>query len=261
MAPVRARRRHRHPRHRRCRSAVPPHHEPDGRDRRRPRRGPARRRCAGRPRVLPVPPDRARRTRNFLVSEAVRGEGAVLVDEPRRPVHDRRAPGCRLAPRDVVARGIAAEMAAQGGLPVGLDATALGADYLASASPHRHSAPPRYRLGTRTRCPSPPPRTTGWAASPPTSTGAPPSRASTPSGRSPAQACMAQIGSHPTRCSRARSSVRVPPTRSRAGQTTPQASRVRVCGVRHPPYRQLTTSEPCANRRPAPAFSRADSRA
>src|SRR5208283_3669020 len=45
-----------------------------------------------------------------LVSEAVRGEGAILVDETgRRFMAD--FPGAELAPRDVVARAIAAERA------------------------------------------------------------------------------------------------------------------------------------------------------
>jgi L-aspartate oxidase len=44
-------------------------------------------------------------------------------------------PDAELAPRDIVARGIAVEMAAQGGTPVFLDATALGAEFLASRFP------------------------------------------------------------------------------------------------------------------------------
>ncbi|WP_349427895.1 L-aspartate oxidase [Microbacterium sp. LWS13-1.2] len=60
---------------------------------------------------------------SFLVSEAVRGEGATLVDEHgRRFVFDAHPDG-ELAPRDVVARAIAGQMEAQGGRPVLLDAT------------------------------------------------------------------------------------------------------------------------------------------
>ena len=70
-----------------------------------------------------------------LVSEAVRGEGATLLDvEGRRFMTDLH-PDAELAPRDVVARGIASTMAAQGGAPVRLDATALGADFLARRFP------------------------------------------------------------------------------------------------------------------------------
>ena len=47
----------------------------------------------------------------FLITEAVRGAGARLVDEQRRPFMDRYDPEWKdLAPRDVVARGIHAEM-------------------------------------------------------------------------------------------------------------------------------------------------------
>ena len=60
---------------------------------------------------------------SFLVSEAVRGEGATLVDEHgRRFVFDAHPDG-ELAPRDVVARAIAEQMEAQGGRAVLLDAT------------------------------------------------------------------------------------------------------------------------------------------
>ncbi len=72
---------------------------------------------------------------NPLVSEAVRGDGAVLLDENGRRFMFDVHPDGELAPRDVVARGIAAQMARQGGRPVMLDATALGADYLATRFP------------------------------------------------------------------------------------------------------------------------------
>jgi L-aspartate oxidase len=72
---------------------------------------------------------------NFLVSEAVRGEGAVLLDANGRRFMTDWHPDGELAPRDVVARGIARQMAAQDGAPVLLDATALGADYLAERFP------------------------------------------------------------------------------------------------------------------------------
>lgn len=71
----------------------------------------------------------------FLVSEAVRGDGAVLRNADGHRFLDAVHPDAELAPRDVVARGIASEMAAQGGLPVVLDATALGVEYLAERFP------------------------------------------------------------------------------------------------------------------------------
>ena len=67
---------------------------------------------------------------NPLVSEAVRGEGATLLDSAGRRFMFNVHPDGELAPRDVVARGIATQMAAQGGLPVMLDATALGSAFL-----------------------------------------------------------------------------------------------------------------------------------
>jgi len=58
----------------------------------------------------------------FLITEAVRGAGARLVDEQRRPFMDRYDPEWKdLAPRDVVARGIHAEMLRQGVPNVYLD--------------------------------------------------------------------------------------------------------------------------------------------
>ena len=71
----------------------------------------------------------------FLISEAVRGEGAVLLDTHGHrfmpPIH----PAAELAPRDVVARDIARQMALQQGLPVLLDATAMSPEFLAKRFP------------------------------------------------------------------------------------------------------------------------------
>ncbi|MHC9043484.1 L-aspartate oxidase [Microbacterium saperdae] len=70
----------------------------------------------------------------FLVSEAVRGEGATLIDaDGRRFMFDVHPDG-ELAPRDVVSRAIARQAAAQGS-PVRLDATMLGATTLARRFP------------------------------------------------------------------------------------------------------------------------------
>ena len=70
----------------------------------------------------------------FLISEAVRGEGATLIDvDGRRFVFDAHPDG-ELAPRDVVSRAIARQAAAQGS-PVRLDATLLGARMLAHRFP------------------------------------------------------------------------------------------------------------------------------
>jgi L-aspartate oxidase len=70
-----------------------------------------------------------------LVSEAVRGEGAVLLSSSGERFMTAIHPDAELAPRDIVARGIAAQMTRQGGAPVLLDATGLGRDLLESRFP------------------------------------------------------------------------------------------------------------------------------
>ncbi|MFC9919451.1 L-aspartate oxidase [Agromyces binzhouensis] len=70
-----------------------------------------------------------------LISEAVRGEGAVIRDATGRRFLLDVDPRGELAPRDVVARAVWRRMAEQGGEPVRLDATALGAEFLARRFP------------------------------------------------------------------------------------------------------------------------------
>ena len=82
----------------------------------------------------------------FLVSEAVRGEGAVLLDAHGRRFMQALHPDAELAPRDVVARGIAMQMTAQEGQPVLLDATKLGAEFLAQRFPSIDAACRSYGL-------------------------------------------------------------------------------------------------------------------
>src|SRR5687767_5550329 len=65
-----------------------------------------------------------------LVSEAVRGEGAVLVDRDGRRMMLGAHPLADLAPRDVVSATITAHLHATGADHVFLDATSLGADFL-----------------------------------------------------------------------------------------------------------------------------------
>ncbi|MER3386034.1 MAG: L-aspartate oxidase [Microcella pacifica] len=70
-----------------------------------------------------------------LVSEAVRGEGATLLDASGRRFMLDVDPRGELAPRDIVARAIARQMRLQDGRPVLLDATMLGASVLHSRFP------------------------------------------------------------------------------------------------------------------------------
>ncbi|MDT8435286.1 MAG: L-aspartate oxidase [Gemmatimonadota bacterium] len=75
--------------------------------------------------------DRAR-----LISEAVRGEGAELKTVAGRPFMERYHPAGSLAPRDVVARAIDAEMKAGGADHVLLDLGAVPADRVTERFPH-----------------------------------------------------------------------------------------------------------------------------
>ena len=65
-----------------------------------------------------------------LISEAVRGEGALLRDVEGRRFMVGRHPLAELAPRDVVAKGVITAMLETGADHVWLDARHLGADFL-----------------------------------------------------------------------------------------------------------------------------------
>ncbi len=70
----------------------------------------------------------ASRGRQPLISEAVRGEGAVLIDTAGRRFMTGQHPLADLAPRDVVAKAIMREMLATGADHVFLDGRHLGAE-------------------------------------------------------------------------------------------------------------------------------------
>ena len=74
--------------------------------------------------------------RPFLISEAVRGEGAVLRDANGRAFMREYHPQADLAPRDVVARAIDAEMRSSGAGHVWLDCSPISADHFAERFPN-----------------------------------------------------------------------------------------------------------------------------
>lgn len=80
------------------------------------------------------------RGRQPLVTEAIRGEGAVLLDVTGTPVMTGVHPLGALAPRDVVAAAITSRMAATGTDHALLDATHLGGALLRRRFPTVHAA-------------------------------------------------------------------------------------------------------------------------
>jgi L-aspartate oxidase len=78
--------------------------------------------------------------KSFLISEAVRGEGAQLVDENGVSFMEKYDPRGSLAPRDVVARAIDREMKARGAACVYLDIRQRSARFLKSRFPNIYAA-------------------------------------------------------------------------------------------------------------------------
>lgn len=74
-------------------------------------------------------------SRSFLISEALRGEGAVLRNQAGERFMAGQHPMAELAPRDIVARGIVREMQKTGTDHVFLDITALSAERLSARFP------------------------------------------------------------------------------------------------------------------------------
>lgn len=76
------------------------------------------------------------KAKSFLISEAVRGEGAHLVDAEGRPFMDAYDPRGALAPRDIVARAIDREMKLSGAPCMYLDIRHHSADFLINRFPN-----------------------------------------------------------------------------------------------------------------------------
>jgi L-aspartate oxidase len=82
----------------------------------------------------------------FLLSEAMRGEGAILRNINKEPFMKNYHPDAELAPRDIVSRAIISQMVRTKSKHVYLDLTHLGKDFLKNRFPRIYSTCLQYNV-------------------------------------------------------------------------------------------------------------------